>query len=74
MATLSVTVPDAALPRIRAAFGHAESLLDPTWVPATAAEIQAWMRQQLKQRVIDYEGGIAADAARAGVSSDVGTW
>ncbi len=73
MATLSIIIPDAVVPRVQAALGHS-SFDDPTRVPATVAEIRAWMLQQLKQRVIDYEGGIAADAARAGVSSDVGTW
>ena len=71
MATLSITIPDAQLPRVRVAFGHE---VDGSWVNATAPEVQAWILRQVKQRVKDYEGTIAANAARATVEADVNAW
>ena len=67
MATISVVVPDAALPRIRAAFNVAGT-------PATTAVLQARIKSFIISRVMDYETEQAANASRETISNDVGTW
>jgi hypothetical protein len=44
MASLTITVPDAVVPRILAALGA-----------ATAADVTTWIKQQVKQQVASYE-------------------
>jgi len=65
MATISITVPDTALPRLRAAFGHPDPLNPSVWVDATNAEVQAAVKTSIKGKVIDYETTLAAMADRA---------
>lgn len=56
MATLTITIPDAAVTRIRAAFGSGTT-------PATVQEVQLQIRDYIKSRVLDYEISSARDAA-----------
>jgi len=65
MATISITIPDSALPRLRAAFGHPDPLNPSVWVDATNAEVMAFVKGHLKGKVIDYETTLAAIADRA---------
>jgi hypothetical protein len=51
MADLTITVPDPAVPRIRAAVGRAMLL----GRDATTAEVQTFIRSALKQAVIELE-------------------
>lgn len=76
MATLSITIPDTKVTRVRAAFGHMEGELGttPVWQNATLAEVQAWMLAMVKQRVKDYEGRIAAESAHAAVDAEIEAW
>lgn len=64
MATISITIPDANVTRVRAAFGHEE---DGIWVAATNPEVQTAITRWVRQRVRDYEERLASDAARAAV-------
>jgi len=70
MATISITVPDSALPRLRAAFGHPDPVTPGAWVDATNAEVMAAVKAALKSKVIDHETTIAAMADRATRSSE----
>lgn len=40
MATLTITIPDAAVSRVQDAFGHATGDVVPGWEPATNAELR----------------------------------
>jgi hypothetical protein len=64
MATLNITVPDAFVPRIRAAFGKLRGLVDANGDPrsATAAELEAEVKAYIKGIVIDVEGRVLKDA------------
>jgi hypothetical protein len=70
MATLSITVPDAQIPRVQAAIGFKLGLFDANRQPrlATAEEV----RQYLVQVIIDdtriYEADQAEKAARDAVT------
>jgi len=69
MASLTITVPDAVVTRIQAAFGH----IDPItllFVPATVTEIQAAIKNFVKARVIDAEVATTATTKRTDVSSE----
>lgn len=69
MATLSVTIPDAVVPRIQAAFGH----LDPIThllVLATVADVQAAIKTHLKNRVTDFEASNSAETTRTSVDAE----
>ena len=72
MATISITIPDATVPRIRAAFGKWGT--DPetlgTWVPATAAEVVAAIKEYAKNRVRDYEAQQAALTVHQSVTNE----
>lgn len=59
MATLSIEIPDAQLPRVAAAFGH------PGGGPGAAAAVKAALVQFLRDRAALYEMGVAGEAARA---------
>ncbi len=72
MATLNVTVPDAAVSRIQAAFGHA-SLPDNVWVNATQPEVIARLKAFLRTRVVDYETALA-DKVKADELAAEATW
>lgn len=80
MATLQVTIPDAAVPRIQAAFGG-EVLNDPNnpqggthHVNATVSDVMTAIKGFIKSKVVDYETTQAAITDRASRSADVGTW
>jgi hypothetical protein len=64
MATLQITVPDAVVPRIRAAFGKLRGLVDGNGDPrdATVAEVEAEVKAYLKGIVLDVEGRVLKDA------------
>jgi hypothetical protein len=64
MAVLSVTIPDAVVPRIREAFGHQDPNNPTVRIPATVADVQAAVKGYLKSRVIDFEIGEQADVTR----------
>lgn len=53
-----ITVPDAHVTRIRAAFGR--STVDNVRVPATAAEVRQVLLDFLRSRVQSYETEVAA--------------
>lgn len=55
MATLPITIPDANIPRIQAAFGHQGPPPGLEWIPATNAEVQAAITNWLRQYVRNYE-------------------
>ncbi len=71
MATLTITIPDASVTRVRAAFGHPASMTDPTWVPATTAEVQAHVTEQINLYVRRYEERLAAQSAVGGVTDTI---
>jgi hypothetical protein len=67
MATLTITVPDAAVPRIRAAFGAAGA-------PATVAGVQDAVRDFIRQRVVSFETLAALQAASDLVTKNTEVW
>lgn len=69
MAQLTITIPDAVVPRIRTAMGHT----DPTTqqrVDATVQEVQDAIKNFIKAQVINYETTQAAMATNSQVSSE----
>ena len=71
MAQLTITVPDAVVPRIRTAFGHDS---ESGWVLATVTELQAAIRGYVQSRVRDYEGAAARAQAQGVVDDEVNSW
>lgn len=71
MATLTITVPDAAVPRIKTAMGHRDPNTQ-LWVDATVSDVQTAIKTFIKSQVINYETTQAAMAKNASVSSE--TW
>lgn len=67
MANFSIPIPDAALLRIRAAWGHPDPETG-TWVSATAIEVRNDVKAYIQRRVRDYE----ADIARKAKENEVG--
>lgn len=76
MATLTITVPDAEVPRIRAAFAErarqrrmrANGDPNEPLTPATPEEIRQEIISWVVGEVRAYEQGVAAAAAAAGVT------
>ncbi len=69
MATLTITIPDANVTRVRTAFGHLNG--SSTWVPATTQEVQNALTAYLRREVRSYEEGLAQQAALLGVTDAV---
>ena len=69
MAQLTITVPDNAVPRIRAAMGHTDARTLQR-VDATQAEVLARIKAFLKEQVIGYETTQAAIIDRQVRSSE----
>lgn len=60
MATLTLTIPDTVIPRIRAAFGHAD------WDAATTRDqVTAFLMESLKLKVKAYEDKKAVEDLKA---------
>lgn len=73
MANLTITVPDAAIARIQAAFGHTDSTVAPAVVTlATLAEIREAIKGFVRSKVQNYESNQAASDSVA--ASDVRSW
>lgn len=72
MANLSITVPDATVPRIREAFGrrNAQGVL----VPATALELTDAIKAFIRSRVVDHETTLQAETARETLTAEVMQW
>lgn len=70
MATLSITVPDAQVPRVQEAIGDALQLRNAqgTARVATTAEVQGWIAKRLTEMVHGYEANKAANTAAAAVT------
>ncbi len=66
MATLTITIPDANVPRVRVAFGHADPLTQ-AWVNATTAEVAAEVTDFVRKKTRAYEQLLAEQAARDAV-------
>jgi hypothetical protein len=62
MASLTITVPDALVQRIRAAFGHND--LQGNRVPATPEEILMVLKSFVKGRVVEYETSLESEVIR----------
>ncbi len=71
MATLTITVADALVPRIRTAFGHNDPVTG-VRILATVAEIQDELKALIKGRVLEYETLLVANQKRSDVGSE--TW
>ena len=70
MATLSITVPDAVVPRIRTAMGHTDPITLQR-IDATVQEVQDAIKTFIKAQVINYESGVEAATVRNAVSGEV---
>lgn len=70
MATLTITVPDGQVARVRTAIGSALNLVDGNGDPrdATADEVRQYLVDTLKAQVRAEEEDAAADAARSAVT------
>ena len=72
MATLTITVPDAVVTRIRDAFGHHElPVRTSPWIPATLAEIQTAIKSFIKEKVVAYEGATIRQTSDVKFIADV---
>lgn len=71
MATLSITVPDADVPRVQEAIGVELQLRNGSGQQrnATTAEVQGYIAAHMKAKVYAYEDGKATKAASAGVTN-----
>ena len=69
MATLTITVPDTIVPRLRAAFGR-ENPATGGRIPATNEEIQATLKSWVKGITLEYETAQAANIKRAAVGAE----
>ena len=69
MANFTITIPDAAVPRLKTAMGHYEGT-PKVWVDATLADIQAELKRYLKSQVINHETTQAGVAKNAEVSAE----
>ena len=70
MASMTITVPDAVVPRLRQAFGRN----DPSTgnrIPATVAEIEAAIKSWTKGIVLEYETSVAANIKRDAVGGEI---
>jgi hypothetical protein len=63
MANFTITLPDAVVPRIRAAFGDGKQ-------PASVADVQAAIKTFIQRRVVDFEAQQAEDSARRTVGAE----
>lgn len=72
MASLTITVPDAVVPRIRVAMGREDPSNPGTRINATVEDIQTAIKQFIKSQVINYETTLAAMQKRDTVSQE--TW
>lgn len=68
MATLTFTVPDAVVPRIKDAFGK---VIGGVRVPATTQEVLDILKNYLHSGTADYEAGVMATQKRSDVSNEV---
>lgn len=77
MANLTITIPDAVIPRVQTAFGRTVSSgplgAQPTrvHVDATLTEVQAQVKAWVKQKVQAYEGDLANQVKSDSVSAEV---
>jgi hypothetical protein len=73
MAAITITVPDAVVPRILVAFGHWGT--DPAtlgiWVNADAPAMQAAIKAWVKQQVLQYEANLAQTTKATTVNAEV---
>ena len=70
MATLTLTVPDITVNRIRIAFGHDDPITGDR-VLATVAEIQDRLKSFVKQTVMLYEGEQTVQTTYANMTKEV---
>lgn len=63
MANITFTVPDAVVPRIRAAFGR-------NGTSATVAEVQAVLKSYIQGTVAQYEAGLLSASTVSNVSQE----
>ena len=74
MATLTITVPDAVVPRIREAFGHlATPVRTSPWIPATVLEVQNAIKTFVKEKVVAYEGTTIKETSNVKFLTDIQT-
>ena len=71
MATMTVTVPDVVVSRIRLTFGRDDPATG-NRLPATMLEVEKAIKSWLKGTVIEYETAIAANLKRLEVGGE--TW
>lgn len=69
MPNLTVAVTSTQATRLSAAFSFVNATLtNPNGSPATGPQIEAWMKQQLKARVLQYEQRVAYTTADTSVA------
>jgi hypothetical protein len=73
MANLTLTVPDALVPRILAAFGQTDPISGAN-TPALPADVVADFKAVIMARVTDYEAQQARRLAAAKATTDLKVW
>lgn len=68
MASITITVPDRLVPRIRAALGRTD--LSGVRVPATVAELQDRLLSYIRAQVLEYEARQQDETTRATLSTE----
>lgn len=66
---ITIKIPDTAIQRIQNAFGHWDALKN-KYIPATAAEVKAAMKDWLKTKVIEIESNQVATAKRKEITDE----
>lgn len=76
MASLPITIADDKVPRLLAAFGHWSSFdpLTRVWVPATAVEVRARIKEWALSRVEEYETQIAVETVKVTSAINHNDW
>lgn len=68
MASLTITVPDRLILRIRAALGRTD--LSGVHIPATVDDIQVRLLSYVKAQVLEYEAGLQDTSTRQTLSQE----
>ena len=71
MATITITIKDDKVTRIRQAFGRFVGD-PPVWTPATIAQVETFCKTQIRAHVENYEARIVAEAKHEEVQGE--TW
>jgi len=74
MATLTIDVPDALVPDLTKALAQRMDVAEPTTPAARATLARTWIKEQMKQGLLDYRAQQAALKARDDQTDAAVSW